>query len=81
MPKGVPSLKGAHEGRTHKLPSPLTLLGKHPVCSRAFEMAVGRSRALRIGQTKVHLVTRGFGHQSLEIAQLAKLELHALTER
>jgi hypothetical protein len=44
-------------------------------------MAVGRSRALRIGQTKVHLVTRGFGHQSLEIAQLAKLELHALTER
>jgi hypothetical protein len=49
-PKGAPSLKGAHEGRTRKLPSPLMLLGKHPVCSRAFEMAVGRSRALRIGQ-------------------------------
>jgi len=32
-------------------------------------------------RSKVHLVTRGFGHQSLEIAQLAKLELHALTEK
>jgi hypothetical protein len=78
-PKGAPSLKSAHEGRTRKLPSPLKLLGKYPVCSRAFVMAVGGSRFAH--RSKIHLVTRGFGHQSLEIAQLAKLELHALTER
>ena len=78
-PKGAPSLKSAHEGRTRKLPSPLRLLGKYPVCSRAFEMAVGGSRFAH--RSKIHLVTRGFGPQSLKSAQLAKLELRALEER
>jgi N-acetylglutamate synthase-like GNAT family acetyltransferase len=78
-PKGAPSLKSAHEGRTRKLPSPLKLLGKYPVCSRAFQMAVGGSRFAH--RSKIHLVTRGFGPQSLKSAQLAKVELRALEER
>ena len=67
------------EGRTYKLPSPLKLLGKHSVCSRAFEMAVGGSRFAH--RSKVHLVTRGFGPASLESEHLAKVELRALNER
>ena len=67
------------EGSTRKLPSPLMLLGRHPVCSRAFEMAVGGSRFAH--RSKVALVKRGLGPTSLASELLAKVELRAFSAR
>ena len=55
------------------------LLTRHPVCSRAFEMAVGGSRFAH--RSKVSLVKRGLGPTSLSGELLAKVELRAFTAR
>ena len=77
--RGGRSLGPDNEGSTRKLPSPLMLLARHPVCSRAFEMAVGGSRFAH--RSKISLVKRGLGPTSLSSELLAKVELRALTAR
>jgi len=77
--RGGRSLGPDGEGSTRKLPSPLMLLTRHPVCSRAFEMAVGGSRFAH--RSKVSLVKRGLGPTSLSGEVLAKVELRAFTAR